>query len=206
MLLTALACALAAAALTRCMRSVAEIESRWLGSGIHIVLAAAGGGGAAALAPTWVELVAFAALAVACALLVTIDLAAYRLPDVIVGPMYPVLFLALAIAAAVSDDWGTLGRAAAASAVLLAGYFTLAFINPSGLGMGDVKLSGLLGAFLGWLGWPAVLTGTLAAFALNGVLALVLLLTTRATRRSGIPFGPAMVAGAAIGAWLSTGA
>ena len=157
---TGLACASAAAVLGRWMRALADSDSRWLRIG--------GGFGAAYLARGWADLVTFAALAVACALLVTIDLAVFRLPDTIVLPMYPVVFGGLLVAAAVSNEWGSLGRAAAAAAVLLAFYFILALINPSGMGLGDVKLSGLLGAFLGWLGWPAVMAGTLAAFIING--------------------------------------
>ena len=106
----------------------------------------------------------------------------------------------LVAAAALSGDWGALGRAIAAGAALLAFYLVLALINPSGLGLGDVKLSGVLGMFLGWLGWPAVLAGTLAAFALNAAVALALLAARRVGAKSGIAFGPAMVLGAAAGA------
>lgn len=203
-LVTALGCALvcgvAAGACTHWIRSVAGSDSAWITRGTHVVLAAAGGAGAAVLARGWAELVAFAVLALACGLLMAIDLAVFRLPDMIVGPMYPVCAVLLTVAAAVSGDWGALGRAAAAAGVLLVGYFLLALINPSGLGLGDVKLSGLLGAFLGWLGWPAVMAGTLAAFVLNAVVALVLLTAGRVGAKSGIAFGPAMVVGAAVGA------
>ncbi|MFN3601077.1 MAG: prepilin peptidase [Dietzia sp.] len=214
-ILTAVACGALAAALTGWIRSIADSDSRWLRSGLHVGLAAAGGAGAAGLAgtgsvdagsvETLPELVAFAALAVACGLLVAIDLAVHRLPDLVVVPMYPVLFAALAVASAVTGDWGALGRAAAAALALLALYFTLAFINPSGLGLGDVKLAGVLGIFLGWLGWYYVLVGTLAAFAINAVVALVLLAARRANRHTGIAFGPAMIAGATVAAWLSVG-
>ena len=204
-LLTAVVCGALAAALTGWIRSIADSDSRWLRSGLHVGLAAAGGAGAAGLAGTVPELVAFAALAVACGVLVAIDLAVHRLPDVVVVPMYPVLLATLGVASAVTGDWGALGRAAAAALALLAFYFTLAFINPSGLGLGDVKLAGVLGLFLGWLGWQYVLIGTLAAFALNAVVALVLLLSRRADRHTGIAFGPAMIAGAAVAAWLSVG-
>lgn len=204
-LLTAVVCGALAAALTGWIRSIADSDSRWLRSGLHVGLAAAGGAGAAGLAGNLPELIAFAALAVACGLLVPIDLAVHRLPDVVVVPMYPVLLATLGVASAVTGDWGALGRAAAAALALLAFYFTLAFINPSGLGLGDVKLAGVLGLFLGWLGWYYVLVGTLAAFALNAVVALVLLLSRRADRHTGIAFGPAMIAGAAAAAWLSVG-
>lgn len=182
------------------MRRVARTESRWLRSGLHVPLAGLGGAGSGLLAGGRAELVAYALLAVVCALLVVIDLAAYRLPDAIVGPTYPLLFATLAVAAALSSDWGRFGRAAAAAALLLAGYFVLALLAPDGLGLGDVKLAGLLGAFLGWLGWSQTFLGTLVAFVLSGLVAGALLISRRATRRSAFPFGPLMVAGAVLGA------
>lgn len=198
--ITALACAVAALALTRWMQRVAAVESPWLRYGQHVVLAAAGGAGAAALAEGWAEAVAFAVLALACGLLIPIDLAAYRLPDIIVGPTYPLLFLGLTVAAAVSGQWSSLGRAAIAALIVTLIYFVLAYLAPSGLGLGDVKLSGLLGAFLGWLGWSHVFLGILAGFAASAVVASVLLVSRRASKGSEFPFGPWMIVGAVIGA------
>ena len=75
----------------------------------------------------------------------------------------------------------------------------LVVVYPAGMGFGDVKLAGLLGLYLGWVGWGAVLIGAFAAFLLGGVFSIGLLVTRRATRGSGIPFGPWMIAGAAVG-------
>ena len=205
-LLTALVTGASASLLTPWVRKVAGTDSPWIGSRTHVLLAGLGGAGVCALANGRAELVAFALLALACALLVVIDLAVYRLPDVIVGPMYPIFLVALTVQAAVDGDWHRLGRAAAAGAVLALGYLILALIVPSGLGLGDVKLAGLLGVFLGWAGWPNVFVGTLAAFSLNGLVAIVLLLSRHATRKSATAFGPSMVAGAAIGALWGTAA
>jgi leader peptidase (prepilin peptidase)/N-methyltransferase len=198
-LITVLATGGAAAMLARWLRSVANAESAWLRSGLQVLLAALGGAGAAALATGWAELVGFAALALGGALLVTIDLAVHRLPDIIVGPLYLILLVALTAAAAGNNDWARLGRAAVAGGVVIAVYALLALIR-SDFGLGDVKLSGLLGIFLGWLGWSQVVSGTLAGFVLNGVFAAILLLIRRANLRTAIAFGPWMVAGAAAGA------
>ena len=202
-LMTALLSGIAAVTLTGWIRPMLAERSSWLRTRPHAVLAVLGGAGAAALAQTWAEVVAYALLALACSLLVVVDLAAYRLPDAIVLPMFPVFFIALTVAAATGGDWRSLGRAALAGGIVLTVYLVLALINPSGLGLGDVKLAGLLGAFLGWLGWQQVLLGTLAAFACSAVVALALLTTRGATRKTDFPFGPWMIAGAVIGAIAS---
>jgi leader peptidase (prepilin peptidase)/N-methyltransferase len=195
---TAVAAALAVACGPWVRSRVATARSAWLRTPALVALAAAGGAGATALAPTWPEAVAFVVLALGCALLVAVDLAEQRIPDRILGPAYPAFFAALILAVAVSGEWPRLGRAVAAAVVLCAGYFLLALASPAGLGLGDVKLSGLLGAFLGWLGWSYVLLGTLAAFAIAGSVAAVLVLARRRSRRSDVAFGPSMVLGAAI--------
>jgi leader peptidase (prepilin peptidase)/N-methyltransferase len=200
LLVTSLLTATTAGALTPWLRKLARSDSGWISSRTHVLLAALGGLGAATLAHGWAELVAFALLALTCAMLVVVDLAVYRLPDVIVGPMYPILAVAFTIQTTVDGDWSRLGRAAIAGGVLALSYLVLVLLVPSGMGLGDVKLAGLLGVFLGWTGWPNVLVGTVAAFTLNGVVAAVLLVSRHATRKSAIAFGPWMVAGAAIGA------
>jgi leader peptidase (prepilin peptidase)/N-methyltransferase len=67
------------------------------------------------------------------------------------------------------------------------------------MGFGDVKLAGLLGGALAWLGWGPFAVGAFGAFLLGGMFAVGLLLTGRANRGSGIPFGPWMLLGAALG-------
>ena len=65
-----------------------------------------------------------------------------------------------------------------------------------GMGGGDVKLAPLLGFYLGWLGWSAVAVGALAGFLLGGVVGGMLIALKLASRKSRIPFGPYMLAGA----------
>jgi leader peptidase (prepilin peptidase)/N-methyltransferase len=67
------------------------------------------------------------------------------------------------------------------------------------MGLGDVKLAGVLGAFLGFSGWAALAVGAFGAFLLGGLLSVILLATRVVNRKSGIPFGPWMIAGAWLG-------
>ena len=64
--------------------------------------------------------------------------------------------------------------------------------------MGDAKLAALLGLGLGWLGATAVVLGIAAGFVVQAVLALALLATRRVGLRGELPFGPAMLVGAAL--------
>jgi leader peptidase (prepilin peptidase)/N-methyltransferase len=134
-----------------------------------------------------------AAIAVALAL---IDLDQRRLPNAIVLPSYLVGAVLLLPAAAASSDWVAAGRALLAMALLWLGFLALRLIHPAGMGYGDVKLAGLLGLFLGWLGWGEVWVGAFAGFVLGALAGAVLLGSRRATRKTAIPFGPAMLAGA----------
>lgn len=136
-------------------------------------------------------------LGVLAALLTVIDLRVHRLPNQLVLPAYPitVLLLVLAIAATPNaETWGRLATALAAAAVNAATYLLLA-AHRGAIGLGDVKLSGVLGLMLGWYGWPALVLGLLAAFLLAGAHAGVHLLRG-GSRRDRIPLGPAMLLGA----------
>jgi leader peptidase (prepilin peptidase)/N-methyltransferase len=88
-------------------------------------------------------------------------------------------------------------------ALLWTFYLGLALLYRGGMGYGDVKLAGLLGLYLGWLGWSSVWIGTFAGFGLGGLAGLTLMLTRGASRRTAIPFGPAMLAGALLALFVS---
>ncbi|MGY2004193.1 prepilin peptidase [Blastococcus sp. SYSU DS1024] len=151
------------------------------------------------------ELPAFLVVAGAGVLLAVIDLRHRLLPDRVTGPAVVATAALLAGAAAVQGSWDALLRAGLAAAALFCGYLVMALISPAGLGMGDVKLAGLLGLPLGWLGWQAVLLGALAGFVVQAALALLLLAARRIGLKGELPFGPAMLLGAAIAVgWSGT--
>jgi len=141
------------------------------------------------------ELPAYLYLAAVAIALAAIDLDVMRLPNAIVLPSYLVAAALLVPVAVLHDDWAALLRGVIAAAVLWVFYKGLALI-PRGMGGGDVKLAPLLGFYLGWLGWSAVAVGAFAAFLLGGIVGAALLAVRAADRKSRIPFGPSMLAGA----------
>lgn len=130
--------------------------------------------------------------------LAVVDWRTRLLPTKVIGPWYVgtvVLVLVCWVATRDTDDliragWGW----------LIAGglYFVLWFIYPRGLGYGDVRLSGVLGIALGYLGWGPLLVGVYGGFLLGGVGGGLLSLL-RVVERMGFPFGPFMLVGALVG-------
>ncbi|MEN1973973.1 prepilin peptidase [Cellulomonas sp. P4] len=184
----------------RCRDCAAPISARY-------PLVEAGTGALFGLAAWWVgwdwvlpAVLYVAGLAVALAL---IDLDVRRLPDALVLPSYPVLVALLVLASASpggTSDWPVLGRSLLGAAAFALAYGLIWVVYPGGMGLGDVKLAGLLGLLLGWFGWGAVVVGFFAAFLLAGLVVLGLLAARRIGRRSAVAFGPWMLVGAAVGA------
>ena len=154
------------------------------------------------VAPTlsfWPVLVAHLYLAAVTVALALIDLDTRRLPNSIVLPSYVVLFVLFVLACLLGASWEWLLRAAVGGGALFAFYWLLRLVRPGGMGGGDVKLAGVLGAALAWTGWGALVVGAFAAFVIGGVVGIVLMAVGRATRKSAIPFGPYMLLGAWVG-------
>lgn len=141
---------------------------------------------------------AFLYLVAAGLALAFIDLDVHRLPNLITLPSYAIGGVLLTAASVADDDFGALARAVVGMAALYLLYFGLAVVKSGGMGFGDVKLAGVLGMFLGYLGWAPLAVGAFLGFLLGGVGGIAMMLGGRAGRKSKIPFGPYMVAGALI--------
>lgn len=142
----------------------------------------------------------FVAAAISLAL---IDIDLKLLPNGIVLPSYPVLAMGLAIAAVVLDNPAALVRSAICGMALYAFYCLLAFIHPAGMGFGDVKLAGIIGAMLGFLSYQALFVGAFAAFLIGGVFGCLAIAFRRGSRKSEVPFAPFMIIGALVAIFAS---
>lgn len=149
-------------------------------------------------------LVAFLYLAAVSIVLALIDLDTHTLPNRVVMPSYAIGILLLGVTGVVSGNHWAILRGLSGMIALGLFYFGMALVYPGGMGMGDVKFAGVLGLFLGYLGWDVLLVGAFSAFVLGGFFALALMLFRKAGRRSGIPFGPWMLTGAWVGVFFST--
>lgn len=156
---------------------------------------------------TWGEVIAAATYAVAAAggaALAVIDTRSKTLPDKIIFPLYGIGLAGLGAASWLEHRSGSLLIALAAMAVLFGLFYLIAMFGS--MGYGDVKLAGLLGLYLGWLGLPVVVAG-LVFGTLIGALVCVGIVAVRAAHRQPwrklpIAFGPFLIAGAVVAAVL----
>ena len=105
--------------------------------------------------------------------------------------------LAVAVPVCVVADPSGLPMRFAAGAGAAGFLLAAALIRPDGMGLGDVKLAGVLGVYLG----VAVVEAMVIAFAAGSVAGLVLLARHGwATRRRTIPFAPFLALGTLVAA------
>ncbi len=153
------------------------------------------------LSPVLPALLFLAAIGLALAM---IDLDVSRLPFEISVPGLGVTALLL-VGAGFADGWSPVAVALLSAAAWFGLYWSLWFgTGGRGMGLGDVVLAPTLGLALGWLGWGPSLVGLLGGFAIGALVGVTLMAIGRAGRRSQIPFGPSMLAGALLGVFAGS--
>jgi len=142
------------------------------------------------------DLLPYSVLAAVGIALSLIDLIEQRLPSALVYSGLAIVAVLLATSAILGSRGLDLVRGLAGMAILAAVYLVLALASGGGLGAGDVKLGGLLGLALGWLGWSSLITATLLGWLTAGLAWLVLRVAGRKVADSLLPMGPFLVLGA----------
>ena len=167
----------------RCRNCKARISARYpLVEGLTGVLFA----GAAYEFGLGLDLLSALALILALIVLAGTDLEHRLLPNAIVGPAALVGFT-LSVLESPERWWVYLVSALAVAGIL----FALVIAYPGGMGMGDVKMGGMLGAFLGPYAALAVFLGALCGAITGGLL----MAAGKMQRRHALPFGVFMAFG-----------
>lgn len=117
-----------------------------------------------------------------------IDLDTRRIPNAIT---LPAAVAALAAGLALDIDFVPEQLIAAAGA--FAFFFLAALLYPRGMGMGDVKLAGVLGLYLGRAVAPAIFIALIAGVVVGVV--IIARLGQAAGRKTAVPFGPFLALG-----------
>lgn len=132
--------------------------------------------------------------------LARIDIAVHLLPNRLVFTFLVAGLASFLTAAVVGSQWDGFVRAAAGGTALFTFYLILALVSPGAIGMGDVKLAGPIGLYLGHLGWTHLLYGGLLGFVINGVVTAALVLGGGRNRPNEVAHGPSMLTAAAAAA------
>ncbi len=132
--------------------------------------------------------------------LAVIDIRHRIIPNRIVYPSF-VIFAVYVGVGALAGGGLDVARAAAGMAAYGGALLIVALVSPRGMGMGDVKLAGLIGLVLGALGLRFVAVAAGAGVLLGGVAAIAALIAG-ASRKQALPFGPFLAAGAVVAALL----
>jgi leader peptidase (prepilin peptidase)/N-methyltransferase len=102
--------------------------------------------------------------------------------------------------AAAGTQWHRLAVAAISAVVPWALFFAINFIAPKALGFGDVRLALLIGFGLGWLGGGYAFLAFIVASVLGSVVGVAMIAGGKLKRRTPIPFGTFLAAGAMVAA------
>ncbi|MFM8857150.1 MAG: prepilin peptidase, partial [Actinomycetota bacterium] len=127
--------------------------------------------------------------------LTVIDIATLRLPRSIIHVTASIGIPILFFASITGDELLRVRTSLIGALCALCAMACLYAASSGRLGDGDVRLSPLLGAFLGWWSLPAVFSGFFLAFLLGSVIGLGMIIAKRSSRSKAIPFGPFLAAG-----------
>lgn len=163
-----------------------------LATGVVFVLAAR------KIGINWI-LPAYLAFALVSVTLTLTDIDWKRIPNLILFRGGGVAVGLLALGSVLTGNWAALGRGLLGGAVHFVLLFVVALLARGGMGMGDVKLVGLLGVFTAYISWMTLIISIFGGILIGGVVGLLVLVTRRAGRKDEVPFGPPLI----VGAWLA---
>lgn len=187
----------------RCRNCRARISPRYP---LQEIAAAILFAGAAAKFGWSLEAVVFALFFWILLVLSVIDLEHKLLPNRIVYPTFVAGWVALAVTAVAAGDLDRLVAALWGMLVFGGFFFLVGFFFPAGMGGGDVKLSFVLGTFLGYLGGAGLAAvGMFLSFLFGSLLGLVIMFISPEGRKTRIPFGPFLALGTVVTVFVGRG-
>ncbi len=149
-----------------------------------------------------VETVAFCVLVAGLLALSWIDLRIKRLPREISYTTLAIGAPLLVVAALVDDEPRRIWTMVLGAVLATLFMWAVHVLSRGGMGDGDVRLSPLLGAYLGWLGLAYVPVGLFLAFLAGSIVGVIGMIVGRAGRRTALPFGPFLAIGTVVAVFV----
>ena len=126
----------------------------------------------------------------------SVDAVAHLLPNRLLGATTAWLTSCGIVAVILDPSRAHSALTAVLCALSAGGISLLLALFRSGLGLGDVKLTAVIGLWLGWFDPWMLVFGLCIGVFLGGIAALFLLITRRASRKDPMAYGPYLIAGA----------
>jgi leader peptidase (prepilin peptidase) / N-methyltransferase len=145
-----------------------------------------------------VALAAYAVFGLSMVAMSAVDFERQIIPNRLVYSTLALMVPLFVVSSAVDDRWGSLARAAIAGAAAFVAFLVVHLAVPRGMGFGDVRLAGVIGIATGWLGLGHAFVGFFFAFVLGALVGVVAMVVSGAGRKTRIPFGPFLAAGAVV--------
>ncbi|WP_449240723.1 prepilin peptidase [Desulfoscipio gibsoniae] len=79
-------------------------------------------------------------------------------------------------------------------------FLSIALLSKGGMGGGDIKLSALIGLYLGW---PNIIVALFISFLFGGIAGIALIALGRKGRKDAVPFGPYLAIGGVVAAFYA---
>ena len=121
-----------------------------------------------------------------------IDIDHQIIPDVITLPGIPVFFAASFVLPNITLVESVLGILIGGGSLFLVAWLYHLVTKKEGMGGGDIKLLGMMGAVIGWKG---VLFTIFVASAIGTICGILIILKARKTMKLAVPFGPFLAIG-----------
>ena len=131
-----------------------------------------------------------------------IDLKTKRLPRQIIYVTAAIGIPLLCLAALVRHEPRRMWMMLLGAGIAVAFMGLVYVASKGGMGDGDVRLSPLLGAYLGWLNPGFVAVGLFLGFFAGAVVGVAMLATGRAGRKTAVPFGPFLALGTIVAVFI----
>jgi leader peptidase (prepilin peptidase) / N-methyltransferase len=145
---------------------------------------------------------AFCVMAVGLVGLSWIDLKTKRLPRQIIYVTAAIGVPLLCLAALARHEPRRMWMMLLGAAIALAFMGLVYVASRGGMGDGDVRLSPLLGAYLGWLNPGFVAVGLFLGFFAGAVVGVAMIAAGRAGRKTAVPFGPFLALGTIVAVFI----
>lgn len=150
-----------------------------------------------------IALVAFLWLVPVLVLAAVVDARTFLIPKRVVWVGFSVGLVLISVTSVLRGHPELIRNALIGSAMYFAVLFGTNLVNPAGMGFGDVRLSVVLGLYLGWLDLRLPIYGLLLASVLGVVFGLVRRATAVTEADKAFPFGPGLAVGTLGAVFLS---